>query len=138
MSADDDDPIDSMPREHHRTAFTTLLEDVVVGCPGAVAAIFTDCEGETVDYCTFLEVFDTQLTGAQWSTEVAAIAAFVHGHGMGQLDSVHVRGTQLDFLIRTVGEGYYLTLVLRHGVGWGHALARADDLAHALRRESRF
>lgn len=138
MSANGNDPIESLPREHNRTAFTTMLEEVVAGCPGTVAAIFTDFEGETVDYCSFLEVFDTQLTGAQWSADVHALAEFVRGHEMGALEAVHVRGTKIDFLIRTVGEGYYLTLVLRHGVGWGHALARADDLARALRRESRF
>jgi len=134
----DGDPTEALQREHHRTAFTDLLEEVLVGCPGAVAAVFSDSEGETVDYCSFLEVFDTQLTGAQWSTDIAAMAALVERNGLGPLQAVHIRGTDLDFLIQTVGEGYYLTLVLRHGVGWGHALGRAEHVAAALRRESRF
>jgi predicted regulator of Ras-like GTPase activity (Roadblock/LC7/MglB family) len=133
-----DDSIPGLPREQARTAFTGLLEEVVVGCPGAVAAVFSDADGETVDYCTFLEVFDTQLTGAQWSADLAALASAVERWGLGSLESVHVRGPDRDFLIQTVGEGYYLTIVLHHGVGWGHALARAGELARALRRESRF
>ena len=125
-------------REHNRTAFTTLLEEIVVGCPGTVAAIFSDAEGETVDYCTFLEVFDTQITGAQWGSVVAGVRALVAKVGMGELEAVHVRGVERDFLIQLVGEGYYLTLVLSQGVGWGHALSQARELARALHRESRF
>ena len=131
------DSTDALQREQERTAFTTLLEEVVVGCPGTIAAVFSDCEGETVDYCSFLDVFDTQLTGAQWSRELADLAGLVQRNGLGNLLALHVRGTEVDFLIQAVGEGYYLTIVLRHGVGWGHALSRAEELAGALRRESR-
>lgn len=125
-------------REQARTAFTELLEEVVVNCPGAIAAIFSDAEGEAVDYCTFLEVFDTQIAGAQWGSVVAGVREMVAKVGLGELDAVHVRGTDRDFLIQLVGEGYYITLVLSHGVGWGHALARARELARALHRESGF
>jgi predicted regulator of Ras-like GTPase activity (Roadblock/LC7/MglB family) len=125
-------------REQARTGFTSLLEEIVVSCPGAVAAIFSDAEGETVDYCTFLEVFDTQITGAQWGSVVAGVRDLVAKVGQGELDAVHVRGTERDFLIQLVGEGYYLTLVLSQGMGWGHALQRARELARELHRESGF
>jgi predicted regulator of Ras-like GTPase activity (Roadblock/LC7/MglB family) len=138
MSAADDEDLPALLREQERTAFTTLLEEMVVGCPGTIAAIFSDAEGEAVDYCTFLDVFDTQITGAQWGSIVAGIRALVGKMGLGELDAVHVRGTDRDFLIQLVGEGYYLTLVLNQGVGWGHALTRARDLARALKDESRF
>lgn len=135
---DRDDETLGMPREQERTAFTKLLEEIVVGCPGTVAAIFSDAEGEAVDYCTFLEIFDTQITGAQWGSVVADLRTFVAKMSLGELEAVHVRGTDRDFLIQLVGEGYYLTLVLNHGVGWGHALTRARAVAKALHRESRF
>ncbi len=136
MTDADDGP--GTPREQARTAFTELLEEILVGCPGAVAAIFSDAEGETVDYCTFLEVFDTQIAGAQWGSVLAGIRDLVLKVRQGELDAVHVRGTDRDFLIQLVGEGYYLTLILSHGVGWGHALTRARELLRALHRESGF
>lgn len=138
MSAADDANVPDLVREQERTAFTTLLEEIVVGCPGTIAAIFSDAEGEAVDYCTLLDVFDTQITGAQWGSVVAGVRVLVSAMGLGELDALHVRGTDRDYLIQIVGEGYYLTLVLNQGVGWGHAISRAREVARALHHESRF
>ncbi|MBI2894987.1 MAG: roadblock/LC7 domain-containing protein [Deltaproteobacteria bacterium] len=132
----DDEP--AGVREEAPTAFTASLEEIVLGCPGALAAIFSDAEGEAVDYCSFLETWDTKIAAAQWSSIFASLRELLEKQGLGELDSIHVRGSEMDFLIRAVGSGYYLTLLLVKGMGWGHALAQCETVAQALRRESRF
>lgn len=95
---------------------------------GAAGAALVDGEGETVDYAGAIDPFDIKVTAAEWVVVLellhrSRVAAF------RETDEVALRGAKKSFLLKNIGNGYALVLVLvPHAFG-----ASRRALAEAVR-----
>ncbi len=49
------------------SAFSAILERLVLGVPGLVGAVFADWDGEPVDQFSHAATDEIQIMGAQWA-----------------------------------------------------------------------
>lgn len=78
---------------------------------GAAGAALVDGEGETVDYAGAIDPFDIKVTAAEWALilgllQRSRVAAF------REMDEIALRGAKKSFLLKNIGDGYAVVLVL--------------------------
>jgi hypothetical protein len=91
-----------------QTPFTAILGDLVGSVPGALGALFTDGEGECVDYYSVIDPWDLKVLGAHGSL----LLQLVSGSGLQPITMIGISGRRLTLFVRPLGECYALTLVL--------------------------
>lgn len=121
------------PRDVEETGFTPILRKLAATIPELQAAVFVDEEGECVDYCTRIDLFDAKVIGAQ----VHVLTTTIVGNGhrfLGAPHAYHVVADRRELVVRRVSDEYTLVLVCDPPAPLGalHGLLEAvvRDLRH--------
>ncbi len=118
------------------TLFTATLRELWEIEPAILAVVFVDDEGETVDYCSTIPPYDARVVGAHLRVVLDRVRSFVYGLGGGHPSSVEVRGAQRDFVVRALGEGYALVVVVEARGTTQALLGSVEEAVARLRREA--
>ncbi len=97
-------------REHERTAFTRILENVLRATPGARGVALVDELGESVDYAGDLDAFDIRVAAAHMQLELR-LASESMAAKTGQVRAIVVRGHRRSFMVMDLVDGYDLVVV---------------------------
>lgn len=123
-------------RDTAESPFSRVLSALAEGCAGFRAAVFYDAEGETVDYHSFLDPFETRLVGAHHGVVLASASARFRWLGLGAVERLEVRAGWCDTISVSLGSGYYLTVVLEAGAADESLEAAIETAVAALREEA--
>lgn len=93
-------------RTEHETAFTPILRRLLHRHEGILAVVFVDQEGESVDYCSRIEAFDTKVAAAYMRIW---IEFEMPRHGL--IRELSLVGTERSFATRRVTVDYVLGVV---------------------------
>jgi hypothetical protein len=106
-------------------SFKKILNDMVVSTHGSIAAVFLDYEGETVEVLSNgLSVHDVKVIGAYQGIFFTRLRNLCERIEAGRIDRFKFDFPDAKILSVDLGDGYYVTLVVRHesneGVAWQH------------------
>ena len=102
-------------RDMERSAFADILSDIDGVCPGFLAAVFYDGEGETIDYHSYLEPFDTRLAAAHIGVVAASAARRFEALSLGQVEQIEIHAEYLDSVTVSMGDDLYLSVIVTSG-----------------------
>jgi hypothetical protein len=97
------------------SAFGAILAGLERSCGGFLAAIFYDEEGETIDYHSRLDPFQTRLEAAHLGVLARSATHRAHWTGLGYLEWLEIRTDRRESLTVTVGDGLRVSLLLAAG-----------------------
>ncbi len=101
------------PRAELESAFTPILRKIWLSSEAVLVACLVDCEGECIDYCTSLSVYDAKLAGAHLALLLSQLDAaspkLLASKGAGTL---HLITERRELIVRRVGSDYALAVVL--------------------------
>ncbi len=114
------------------SAFSSILEALVLRVPGAHAAALVDRGGETVDYAGAVDPFEIKVAAAE--------LRLLLDHEGFALDArpiqVTLRFARRSMIIRRLPEGYAVAMVLTRRAGFTRSTRAFDACAHALSHEA--
>jgi len=123
------------PRDQVESGFTPVLRELWTNHEAIFAAVFVDGEGECVDYCSSIDVFDAKVAAAHMVVVVAEMVDRIVRVGFGQSRELQLIGDARDIVVRRVNDEYSLVVVLRAGGVTSGVLHGIDLAVDALRKE---
>jgi hypothetical protein len=105
-------------RDTDRTAFTSILDELVRRIPGAYAAALVDSLGECVDYTGRSSPFDIKLAGAHGQIMLAQTATI---GALGPARWLIVRALRMTFVARALPDNYAVVVTLRKRAGFSES-----------------
>ena len=102
-------------RDMERSAFAEILSHIDGVCPGFKAAVFYDREGETIDYHSYLDPFDTRLAAAHIGVIVASAIRRFENLALGKVEQIEIHAEHLDSVTVAIGEGLFLSVIVSSG-----------------------
>ena len=123
-------------RDLQGTAFTVYLEHLVSEVPDLQAVAFCDEEGEVVDYHSYLDPYETKVTGAVLGVLLSAVAREGPHLTAGGLRELVIETSENVLFARRMAGEYFLAGVLgREGV-LAKLLATLDEVEARLMAEA--
>jgi hypothetical protein len=116
--------------------FGAILADLEGRCAGFVAAIFYDDQGETIDYHSHLDPFQTRLEAAHLGVLAQSAAHRTRWTGLGALEWLEIRSDRRESLTVAVGDGLRVSLILAAGSLGPGTLDQVLQAAARLRLEA--
>lgn len=110
-----DDRQNNLHRDVESSAFTEILSQIDGICPGFKAAIFYDSEGETIDYHSYLDPFDTRLTAAHIGVIVSSATRRFDSLALGKLEQLEIHAHNLDSVTVSMGDNLFLSVIVESG-----------------------
>lgn len=123
-------------RDSAESPFSEALSVLAESCAGFRAAVFFDEEGETVDYHSFLDPFETRLVGAYHGVVLTSASARFRWLGLGAVERLEICAGWRDSISVSLGGGYYLTVVLEAGAADENLESAIETAVAALREEA--
>jgi predicted regulator of Ras-like GTPase activity (Roadblock/LC7/MglB family) len=117
------------------TSFTPILQRAVERTPGALGAIFADWDGEAVDQFGRVDKNEMLVLGAHYGIILNHVQAVLRLFHFGEAVEVILHHDRMDLVVRAVGLGYYVVLVVKENVHLASALREVKAAAVALRAE---
>jgi hypothetical protein len=118
-------------------SFTPLLGRLLDQTPEAVAALFLDESGETVEMvASDLPEEDIRLVGAYLGIHLRQLGRILRDARMGEPRWVHLEKDALHLHVLTLPDGYYLMLIQRRPAVVASARRCLLQAAEELRREA--
>ena len=102
-------------RDMPTSAFGAILADLERSCGGFLAAIFYDEEGETIDYHSRLDPFQTRLEAAHLGVIARSASHRARWTGLGYLEWLEIRTDRRESLTVPIGDGLCVSLLLEAG-----------------------
>lgn len=94
--------------------FQFTLANLLADNDGAVAVLFLDETGETVDLaCADVQPFQMKIAGAYVGIYLRQLATLLGGADLGETEVLHIEKHDLHLYATPLPEGYYLVLVQR-------------------------
>ncbi len=115
--------------------FKSLLKRLLEEIPGAVGAIITDWEGESVDLVTRSDEYDIKVLGAHTGIILNSLRGALSRIDSGKLDEVLIRTGETKTLIAPLNDEYFLVLALGPEAIAARAATRARRCVAELRSE---
>ena len=122
-------------RDMDRSAFAEILSHIDGVCPGFLAAVFYDSEGETIDYHSYLEPFDTRLAAAHIGVIVASAARKFSALQLGKIEQIEIHATHLDSVTVSMGDDLFLSVIVTAGHLNQLIYRRLIEIIREIRRE---
>jgi hypothetical protein len=122
------------PRDTEETGFTPILRRLAGSLPELQAAVFVDEEGECVDLCTRIGLFDAKILGAQ----LHVLTTTVVDQGtrfLGVPHAFHVVADTREIVVRRVSDEYTLVLVCDPPAPLGAIHGLLEGVVRDLRHE---
>ncbi len=98
------------PRDIEETDFTPILRRIAIAVPEVQAAVFVDDEGECVDYCSRMGVYDTKVVGAHLHVITHSIITS-GSRSLGAPHAYHIVADAREIVVRRVSDEYTLVVV---------------------------
>ncbi len=105
-----------LARDQADSAFTAILRHLWRSEPDVLAIAFVDKDGECIDYCSALDVFDAKLAGAQMRIVTDQVQRATRWAKGGNAYSFFVSGSERDLVVRRVDDENALVVVVRGGM----------------------
>ena len=124
------------PEDEATVPYQYVLANLLADAPEAVAVLFLDDSGETVELaCVEGDPFDLKVSGAYLGIYLRRIRTILEETESGELRDFHIELDQLQYQVAPLPDGYSLILVQRRParVAMGRRLLIAA--AEQLRRE---
>lgn len=121
-------------REHERTAFTRILENVIAATPGARGATLVDELGESVDYAGEMDPFDIRVAGAHLQLEKRIASESVAAQ-LGPVRSIVVKAQRRSLIVVSLVDGYDLVVVVGRCGPFGLSERARKQAEHDIRIE---
>ncbi len=117
--------------------FRLILNELLATTGGAVAAVFLDYEGETVELvCDHdLSDHDLRVIGAHQGIFLTRLRAICTDLEAGALDRMKVEFSDLTVLSCELRDGYFFVLLLKPGAGEAIAWRRMERCREKLLAE---
>jgi hypothetical protein len=119
------------------TPFAEIMREAVEGTPGAIGGAFADSEGETVDLFAAADREAWAVFTAHYGIVLHFVRNALNVFHYGDAELVLLRHTNIDVIVRAVGDGYYALMALKAPSPLGTAMARLDHAVAQLRQEMR-
>lgn len=123
-------------RDQIESSFTRPLRRTVRCHSSVLAALFVDAEGECVDYCSCIDPYDAKVAGAQMQVSVAEVRRFARRIGGGRSALTEVVGERRCFVLREIGDGYSVVVVIQGRLIDQAILVATEKCASVLRAEA--
>ena len=117
--------------------FRLILDQLLMMTHGALAALFLDWEGETVELVCDRDLSDHELRilGAYQGIFLTQIDAIARPTALGRVDRLKIEWDESTILHLLVDDEYYVILVLRAGANEGIAWNRLAQTRDRIRQE---
>ncbi len=102
-------------RDMEPSAFAEILAHIDGVCPGFKAAVFYDREGETIDYHSYLEPYDTRLAAAHIGVIVSSAIRRFDLLALGKVEQIEIHADRLDSVTVVMGDGLFLSVIVSAG-----------------------
>ena len=113
--------------------FKKILNECLAGVPDAVAAMFLDHEGESVEVETRgCSSHDAKIIGAYAGIFLTRMERIVSGMELGTTHRLKIDFERISILTSFLQDGYYLVLVLREDALEARAWRRMEQTREAL------
>lgn len=123
-------------RDQVESSFTRPLRRTLQCHNTVLAALFIDSGGECVDYCSSIDPFEAKIAGAQMQVSAAEVRRFARRIGGGRSALTQVVGQERCFVLREIGEGYSVIVVIRGRLIDQAILVATERCVSVLRREA--
>ena len=117
------------------SAFSAILERLVLGVPGLVGAVFADWDGEPVDQFSHAATDEIQIMGAQWGVTVGEINRALHRLGVGHTAELWLEGDRATAFVMPVTDKYFVVLFGKPEVNLGQVRHKLQSAVALLRSE---
>lgn len=116
--------------------FQYILANLLAESPNAVAVMFMDDAGETVDLATSeYQPFDVQIVGAYLGIYLRQVQAALETAGIGIPEAMQIRHENIHIHLHTLPDGYFLALIQKSAGLAGRGRYRVERAAHQLATE---
>ena len=116
--------------------FQYLLANLLADAPEAVAVIFLDDSGETVEMaCTEGDPFDLKVSGAYLGIYLKRIHSNLEETESGELQDFHIELDNLQYQVAPLPDGYSLILVQLRPARVAQGRKMLASAAEQMRRE---
>ncbi len=116
--------------------FRYILADLLAGVPGAVAVIFLDDSGETIDVATTdYSPEELKIFGAYLGISLRQARTLLEPTEFGGLDLIHIRWGHVNVHAVCLPDEYYLVLLQSAPAPTGLARRHMKTAVAALERE---
>jgi len=114
--------------------FRLILHELLATTKGALAALFLDYEGETVELvCEHdLNDHDLRILGAYQGIFLAQLRALCASVAAGEPHRFKVEFEESGVLIADIKDGYYIVLLVDHTFNEGFAWRRLEECKRKL------
>lgn len=102
-------------RDMDESVFTSILATLEGVCPGFETAVFFDGEGETIDYFSYLDPFDTRLTAAHIGVVVASAMHRFRWMNLGEVKVIEIYAAKKESVTISLGEDLFFSVVVAAG-----------------------
>jgi predicted regulator of Ras-like GTPase activity (Roadblock/LC7/MglB family) len=118
------------------TPFARILAELERECPGFETAVFFDDQGEAIDFHTRSDPYGARLIAAYHVVLFMSAHARLEWLGAGRTTQLEIFAQRRESVTMTVGDGYYVSVVVRAGSCGDALLERLVDVAEKLRAEA--
>ncbi len=116
--------------------FQYILANLLAQSPNAVAVMFMDDAGETVDLATSkYQPFDVQIVGAYLGIYLRQMQAALETADIGVPEAMQIHHENLHIHLRTLPDGYFLALIQKKAGLSGRGRYRVGRAAEQLASE---
>ncbi len=92
--------------------FQYTLANLLSNNEGALAVLFLDETGETVDLaCSEYTPYEMKIVGAYLGIYLRQLAAVMESASLGSTELLHIEKDEIHFFATALPDGYYLVLV---------------------------
>ena len=123
-------------RDTRESVFCNILTRIESLCVGFEAAVFFDENGETIDYHSYLDPFETKLAGAHHGVIVSAALHKMRWLGFGEVECIEIFADQKESITYVLGEGYFLTIIVKTGTMSDAFTSEIADVISAIKEEA--
>lgn len=107
--------IKAISRDMDASPFSTILATLEDTCPGFEAAVFYDSIGETIDYYSYLDPFDTRLTAAHLGVVISQAVHQFAWLEFGDVKVMEIYADEKESVTLVLGDGLFLSIVMAAG-----------------------
>lgn len=118
-------------------AFRRILDELLSGTSGSIAALFLDYEGETVELLSAheLETHDLKIIGAYQGIFLSRLRDICDHLDAGRPERFKIEFDRVTILSFDLTDGYYVVLLLDATANEGMAWRRLGECREKLMRE---
>ncbi len=123
-------------RDSVESVFSEILSRMETACPDFEAAVFYDAEGETIDYHSYLDPFDTRLAAAHHGVIMTMADAKSRWLEIGCVKMIEVSSSKYDIVTMVLADGYFVTVIAGSGAIGDEVIEGFLEILVSLREEA--